>query len=76
MAILNIKGFPDNLYERLRERAKHDHRSISQEVIHLLTKAVESTAPRSILALRGLGKSVWADVEATRHVAEERDTWD
>lgn len=76
MSILNIKNFPDDLYERLRERAKEDRRSISQEVIQLLTEAMESPRPRSILELRGLGKSIWSDVEATRHVAKERDGWD
>lgn len=76
MSILNIKNFPDDLYERLRERAKHDRRSISQEVIQLLAEAMESTQPRSILELRGLGKSIWSDVEATRHVAQERNRWD
>ena len=76
MSILNIKNSPDDLYERLRERAKHDHRSISQQVIHLLTDAMDSQRPRSILELRGLGKSTWSDIEASRHVAQERDDWD
>ncbi len=34
MATLNIKKFPDLLYERLRERARANHRSIAQEVAH------------------------------------------
>ena len=76
MSILNIKNFPDALYERLRERAKEDRRSISQEVIQLLTEALDSDRPRSILELRGLGRSVWTGVEATRHLARERDDWD
>ncbi len=76
MAILNIKSFPDELYEQLRERAVQDHRSISQEVIHLLTEAVAAARPRSILEFRGLGKSTWSEIDAARHVAQERDDWD
>ena len=76
MAILNIKGFPDELYEQLRERARHDRRSISQEVIHLLEEAVDARRARSILELRGLGKSTWSEVDATEYVARERDAWD
>lgn len=76
MAILNIKGFPDDLYEQLRDRAKQDHRSISQEVIHLLAEAVQARRQRSILELRGLGKSTWSNVDAGQHVARERDSWD
>ena len=76
MAILNIKNFPDSLYELLRERAKREHRSVSQEVIHLLAETLETREPSSILEIRGLGKSVWADLAAVRHVAEERGSWD
>ena len=39
------------------------------------TEAVAATRPRSILELRGLGKSIWSEVDAGRHVAEERDSW-
>ena len=76
MSVLNIKNFPDELYERLRERAKLEHRSVSQQVIHLLSETLEDKEPASILELRGLGKSLWADLDAARHVAEERESWD
>ncbi|MDZ7753977.1 MAG: hypothetical protein U5S82_20595 [Gammaproteobacteria bacterium] len=36
MAILNIKNFPDDLYERLKEKAAGERRSVSQEVIVML----------------------------------------
>jgi plasmid stability protein len=75
MATLNIKAFPDRLYEALRERAKRRHRSLAQEVIHLLEREVQAE-PRSLLELRGLGREVWRDVEAERFVAEERASWD
>ena len=76
MSILNIKNFPDDLYERLRERAKQDRRSIAQEVIQLLTEAMEPSRFLSILELRGLGRSAWSSVDAARHVARERESWD
>lgn len=76
MATLNVKAFPDDLYERLREQAERQHRSIAQEVIHLLEAAVERHEPLSILDLRGLGKEAWQGVEPARFVAEERDSWD
>ena len=75
MATLNIKGFPDELYEVLRERAEREHRSIAAEVIHLLTSHVRAE-PRSLLELRGLGREAWRGVEATRFVAEERASWE
>jgi plasmid stability protein len=76
MATLDIENLPDALYEKLRERARREHRSVAQEVIHLLSQAVEPPAPLSILELQGLGKELWRGVEAARHVDEERRAWD
>ena len=76
MSILNIKNFPDDLHQRLRERAKREHRSVAQEVVHLLAQALEPQEPVSILELRGHGKSLWTAIDGARHVAEERDSWD
>lgn len=76
MATLNIKNFPDGLYGRLQERAERDHRSLSQEVIHLLTRVVEGEEPLSLLELKGLGKETWEGIDASRHVREERSSWD
>jgi len=76
MATLNIKGFPDALYGKLQDRAEREHRSVSQEVVHLLSLAVEERQPLSILELKGLGKEIWQGVNAADHVAEERESWD
>ena len=76
MATLNIKNLPDRLYKKLRSRARREHRSVAQEVTHILTQALEEPEPLSILDLQGLGKDLWADVDAAEHVDTERRTWD
>jgi plasmid stability protein len=76
MATLNIKGLPDRLHRKLRARAKQNHRSISQEVTHILTEALEEPEPLSILELQGLGKELWRDTTASEHVDAERRSWD
>ena len=76
MAILNIKNLPDGLYKKLQARAKRQHRSVAQEVTHLLTEALESAKPLSILELQGLGKEHWRNIDAAKHVARERASWD
>jgi plasmid stability protein len=76
MATLKIKNLPDSLYRKLQSRARREHRSVAQEVIHLLSEAVEQPEVLSLLRLRGLGKEAWAGVEASDHVAQERDSWD
>ena len=76
MATLNVKNMPDDLHEKLRARAAAEHRSVAQQVIHILSQHIEDHEPRSILELRGLGKELWGEIEPTEHVAAERDSWD
>jgi plasmid stability protein len=76
MATLNIKKMPDRLYRKIQAHANREHRSIAQEVIHILSLATENTAPLSILELQGLGKEIWRNVDAGKHVKEERRGWD
>jgi plasmid stability protein len=76
MATLNIKNLPDRLYRKIQARAQREHRSIAQEVIHILSVATETAAPLSILELQGLGKDVWQKVDARKHVNRERREWD
>ena len=75
MATLNVKNVPDRLYRKLQARAKRELRSVSQEVIHILSEAVEKAEPLSILDLKGLGKETWKGVDPTSHVNTERDSW-
>ncbi len=74
MANLNIKGFPDELYKELQAAAERDHRSLSQQVIHLLSASVRRKP--SIAALRGLGKELWQGLDVDAHVERERSSWD
>ena len=76
MATLNIKNLPDRLYRKIQARANREHRSIAQEVIHILSLATEDARPLSIMELQGLGKEIWHDVDASKHVKQERRGWD
>lgn len=76
MATLNIKNMPDQLYRKIQSRANKKHRSVAQEVVHILTQATEGTEALSILDLQGLGKELWHRVDAARHVKKERREWD
>ena len=75
VATLNVKNLPDGLYRKLKARAKREHRSVAQEVAVLLTAALDEPRAHSILELRGLGKELWAGVDAAEYVARERDSW-
>ncbi len=68
MATLNIKNFPDPLYEKLQERAQQEHRSLAQEVIHILHRTVVPEEPASLWELRGLGKELWKGIDAVEYI--------
>ena len=76
MATLNVKNFPDDLYERLKRRAAAQRRSIAGEVVQLLDRAVAEAEPLSILELRGLGKEMWREIDVAEYIRGERDSWD
>ena len=76
IAVLNMKNLPDSLYKKLQARARREHRSVAQEVTHLLSAALETAKPLSILELKGLGKEHWRELDAAKHVEQERASWD
>lgn len=75
MATLNVKNFPGALYRKLQARARRQHRSVAQELTHIVTEVLERPAALSILELKGLGKERWTGVDPAAHVATERDSW-
>lgn len=76
MATLNVKNLPDALYRKLQARAKRDRRSVSQEVTHLLSEALETPKRLSIMELEGLGKELWEGIDPAKYIEEERNSWD
>jgi plasmid stability protein len=76
VATLNVKNLPDDLYEKLKARAKRERRSVAQEVTGLLAAALDSPQALSIMDLQGLGAALWQGVDAAAHVETERASWD
>mgnify|MGYP001092494967 CR=1 FL=1 len=76
MAVLNIKSVPDKLYRKLQLRAKRERRSVAQEVIQILDRALSEPPALSILNLQGLGKEVWQGINSDQYIRRERQAWD
>jgi plasmid stability protein len=76
MAVLNIKTVPDKLYRKLQLRAKRERRSVAQEVIQILDRALTEPPALSILDLQGLGKEIWQRVNSDQYIRQERQAWD
>jgi plasmid stability protein len=66
MPSLTIKDIPEDVLEKLRERAERERRSLTKEALYLLEKAVEAPSKKSdrvseqVSAWRQLG-SGWSD---------------
>jgi plasmid stability protein len=56
VATLHIKNFPDDLYRRIKERARRNRRTIAEEVVQLLEAATAEQPQHSLLSLEGLEK--------------------
>lgn len=72
---LTVKGVPDDLLERLRERAKRNHRSLQGELMAILEGASEPgelTVEEAEQRLRRLNFST--PDESTRWIRELRDS--
>ena len=76
MAVLNIKNLPDDIYEKLKARAKQQRRSVAQEVTQILDEALNRGPKTSILELRGLGKELWEGIDPAEYIENERASWD
>ncbi len=72
---LSIKNVPDEIVERLRERAKRNHRSLQGELLSILEATVGSgrglTVDELYQKTKALG--IHTPSESTQMIREDRD---
>lgn len=68
-----------SLYDEVLSRAQQlepaDQLRLIQELVARVQRQMAATGGRSIRELRGLGKEIWAGIDAQAYVDAERDTW-
>lgn len=73
MAVLQVRSMDDELYGALGRRAAMENRSISQEVIEIITRYLATPRSRTAAAdeevLRLAGS--WEDSRAAKEIADE-----
>ena len=45
MSTIVVKNFPDHLHTLLKQRAEHNHRSMTKEVVHLIEAGLDAPPP-------------------------------
>ena len=56
MSTLVVKNLPDDLHDRMRERASRNRRSVAQEAIHILEAGIDTAPKRMPIELPPLVK--------------------
>lgn len=75
MATLNVKDFPDALYQKLKKQAKREGRSVASEVQVLLAEALLRPRKYTVNDFRGVGAEIWQGVDIQKFLDREREGW-
>lgn len=71
---LSVKNVPDEIVERLRERAKRNHRSLQGELLAIIEHAAaprKLTVEEALERIKALG--LRTPSESTKWIREDRD---
>lgn len=72
---LTIKNVPDDMAERLRKRAKQNHRSLQGELMAILEDAALGPQPLTVRQVRALNQALGLKSESSvQMIREMRDT--
>jgi antitoxin FitA len=72
---LSVKNVPDDVAEKLRQRAKANHRSLQGELLAVLQEAVSSSDKLSIAEFHKIVRAsgLRSAREAAKFIREDRD---
>jgi plasmid stability protein len=68
---LSIKNVPDDVVERLRERAKRHHRSLQGELLDLVAAAADERPPITARDAHHQAKATFGTYQPTVSIADE-----
>jgi plasmid stability protein len=71
MAILQVRDIDDRLYDTLRQKARIENRSISQEVISILEKYLSAPDNYNINSTREFLNLSWEDSKDAKEIVKD-----
>jgi hypothetical protein len=68
----------DAIVKEIRTLPIEERKRLINLIVDSLTESLPAEKPRkrSLRELRGLGKEIWAGIDAQEYVNRERDEWD
>lgn len=64
------------IVEEIRSLPVETRKQLITVIVDSLTETPSTTKKHSLRELRGLGKEIWASIDAQDYVNKERDEWD
>ncbi len=65
-----------DLLERVSRLPRQEKVDLLADLANLVRDENREDKKRSIMELEGLGKEIWAGIDAQEYVNQERDSWD
>lgn len=72
---MTVREYND-LLERVARLPQQEKVELLAELANLVRDDSRKSKKRSIMELEGLGKEIWAGIDAQEYVNQERDSWD
>ncbi len=66
----------EQVLENVGRLERSDQVRLLEEISNLVRPGATPGRRRSVLELRGLGKSIWRKIDVGEYIAKERDSWD
>ncbi len=66
----------DELLGRIQLLAFEDQLGLLEDLASMIRQELTTQPKHSIMQLEGLGKEIWAGIDAQEYVNQERDSWD
>lgn len=66
----------DQIIIQMERLDYHSKINLLEKLVKLLKQEEPVTQPTSITSLKGLGKDIWQNIDASSYVASERESWE
>jgi hypothetical protein len=64
------------LIEEARTLSLEERKQLMKALVDMWTETPKPQPKRSLRELRGLGKEIWAGIDAQDYINQQRDEWD
>lgn len=66
------------IIDEVQALSRDEQKQLMKLLVDIVSEPTNKStvSPRSLRELRGLGKEIWAGIDAQEYIDQERETWD